>query len=378
MKKYQHLVHRVLEKAGLEIDGPAPHDPHIHDHRFYERIVSQGSLALGESYMDGWWSCEQLDEFFFRLLRARLEGESKPQWRQALAVAAARIANMQSSRRAVQVANVHYDCSVEFFQAFLDPRMVYSCAYWRNSDTLEQAQEDKLELICRKLRLSSSDRLLDIGCGWGSFLKYAFERYRCESVGVTISRRQADYAERHCAGLPITILASDYRELASKRQGRFNKIVSIGMFEHVGPKNYRTFMRVVDDVLADDGVFLLQTIGDNYSCVRCDPWLDKYIFPNGVAPSVQQVGKAIEGIFVMEDWHNFGADYYRTLMSWHRNLKERYPSLQFEAPMPRDKFYRMWEYFFTSFASAFKARHLQLWQIVMSKGTSTPPYPAIR
>lgn len=378
MNRYQAIVHSLLEKAGLEVDGPAPHDPHIHDRRFYERIVSQGSLALGESYMDGWWSCERLDEFFVRLLRANLERDGKLPWRQALAVATARIVNMQSSRRAAQVANVHYNCSVELFRAFLDPRMVYSCAYWRNSDTLAQAQEDKLELICRKLNLSSNDRLLDIGCGWGSFLKYACERYKCESVGVTISGPQADYARRNCAGLPITILASDYREISDKRHGRFNKIVSIGMFEHVGPKNYRSFMRVVGNVLADDGVFLLHTIGDNFSCIRCDPWLDKYIFPNGVAPSVQQIGKAIEGVFVMEDWHNFGPDYYKTLMSWHGNLKENYPSLRLEHPMPKDRFYRMWEYFFASFASAFKVRHLQLWQIIMSKGASGSAYPSIR
>jgi len=378
MNWYERRVRESLEKLGLEVGGGAPHDPQVHDKRFFQRIVSQGSLGLGESYMDGWWSCAQLDEFFFRLLRADLGQKARRPWREALAALRAKILNMQSPRRASRVANVHYDLSAEFFQTFLDQRMVYSCAYWKAADSLEQAQEDKLDLICRKLRLSSHDRLLDIGCGWGSFLKYACERHRCESVGVTISGPQASYARRDCAGLSITILECDYREIGSRHQGRFSKIVSIGMFEHVGPKNYRSFMRVVDDMLTDDGVFVLQTIGDNYSCLRCEPWLDKYIFPNGVAPSVEQIGKAIEGLFVMEDWHNFGPDYYRTLMSWYRNFKDRYPSLNFDPPMGRDKFFRMWEYFFASFGSAFKARHLQLWQMILSKRASPSVYLAAR
>ena len=378
MNTHQYLVQRTLEKAGLEIDGPAPHDPRIHDHRFYERVVSQGSLALGES-LHGRLVVMRTTR---RVLLLSASSEARARWQGSMA-AGPRGGGSQNREHAVFAAGgPSRPCSLRLQRGVLSgvPRSANGVfvRVLEKRRTLEQAQEDKLELVCRKLRLSSGDRLLDIGCGWGSFLSYAAERYKCESVGVTISRPQADYAERHCAGLPVTILASDYRELASKRLGRFNKIVSIGMFEHVGPKNYSTFMRIVDDVLADEGVFLLQTIGDNHSCVRCDPWLDKYIFPNGVAPSVQQIGKAIEGIFVMEDWHNFGTDYDRTLMSWHRNLKERYPSLRFEPPMPRDKFYRMWEYFFTSFASAFRARHLQLWQILISKGASSPPYAPIR
>ena len=220
-------------------------------------------------------------------------------------------------------------------------------------------------------------RLLDIGCGWASFVTFAHERYGCTSIGVTISGPQAAYAKARCAGMPITIVHADYRRINRRDHGRFDKVVSIGMFEHVGPKNYRTFMEVVADVLTEDGLVLLQTVGDPISRMRCDPWLDKYIFPNGVAPSIQQLGRAVEGLFVVEDWHNFGPDYYTTLMSWNDNLKKRFPTLSLDIPEPPERFYRKWEYFFTSFASAFKMRRLQLWQIVMSRGT-LPAYNSVR
>lgn len=378
MNHYKQIVQTLAAQAGITLNGPEPHDIQVHNENAYERIISQGSLGLGESYMDGWWSCEKLDEFFYRLLRADIWEKLHLTWRQILDIGRAKLLNMQSLKRAEQVAKVHYNLSTEFFVALLDPRMVYSCGYWKNVNTLEEAQEAKLDLICRKLNLSSEDRVLDIGCGWGSFVKFAYERYGCKSVGVTISGPQAEYAKTSCAGMPIEIIKCDYRDLRSETHGRFTKVVSVGMFEHVGPRNYGTFMKVVDRLLTDDGQFLLHTIGDNYSRVRCDDWLDKYIFPNGVAPSVQQLGKAIEGTFVMEDWHNFGPDYYMTLLCWNENLKNNFNSITVDTLMPRDKFFRMWEYFFSSFASAFKARHLQLWQIVLSRGNSTSAYESIR
>jgi len=378
MNRYESLVRGLLEQAGITVGGSAPHDLQVHDQRFYERVVAEGSVGLGESYMDGWWSCAQLDEFFCRLLQARLDSKVTLPWREMLAAAAAQVLNRQSSRRAGQVAHVHYDLGAEFFEAIMDPRMVYSCGYWKNATTLAQAQEDKLDLACRKIGLAPSDRVLDIGCGWGGFVTFAHERYGCAPLGVTISRPQAEYARRRCAGTPIQILAADYREINRREHGSFDKVVSFGMFEHVGPKNHRAFMKVVDDVLTEGGLFLLHTVGENVSRPKGDPWLDKYIFPNVAIPSVQHIGRAVEGLFVVEDWHNFGPDYYTTLMSWYENLQKHYPSLSPDAvPEPRERFYRMWEYFYTSCAGAFKARRLQLWQIVMSKGT-IPSYTPVR
>lgn len=377
MNRYESLVRNLLTQAGITLGGSAPHDLHVHDPRFYERVVAEGSLGLGESYMDGWWSCGQLDEFFCRILRARLDAKVRLPWREVLAAGVARVLNRQSSRRASQVATVHYDLGAEFFEAIMDPSMAYSCGYWKDAHTLAEAQQAKLDLTCRKLQLTPSDRVLDIGSGWGSFVGFAAQHYGCAQVGVTISAPQAEYARRRCQGLPVTIVRADYREITRQAHGAFDKVVSIGMFEHVGPKNYRTFMRVVDRVLTRDGLFLLHTIGDNLSRQRCDPWLDRYIFPNGVAPSVRQIARAIDGLFVMEDWHNFGPDYYTTLMAWCENLRKNFAGVSLDLPGPRDRFFRMWEYFFTSFASAFKTRQLQLWQIVMSRGT-IPAYTSIR
>ena len=378
MNKYRTLIQNLAAEAGITINGSAPYDIQVNNEQFYERVLAQGTLGLGESYMDGWWECGQLEEFFYRLLRYQADQKLSLSWRESLALIQAKVFNRQSYRKAIEVAQTHYNLSNTLFQTMLDKRMTYSCGYWKEAETLEQAQEAKLDLICRKLALSPRDRILDIGCGWGSFLKFAFERYQCRGVGITISEEQAAFARANCTGMPIEIIQGDYRDLNREAHGEFEKVVSIGMFEHVGQKNYRTFMEVVDEVLIDEGWFLLHTIGDNLSRLRCDPWLDRYIFPNGVAPSVRQMGEAIEGLFVMEDWHNFGVDYTRTLLSWRDNFKQNYQPLPLQTSISQDRFARMWEYYLASFASAFKARRLQLWQIVLSKGYPASTYRSIR
>jgi cyclopropane-fatty-acyl-phospholipid synthase len=378
MNKYRDLLQSLAAQAGITINGPEPYDPQVNNELFYERVVSKGSLGLGESYMDGWWQCPHLDEFFFRVLRTWGGHKLKLNWRQSLALIQARVLNQQSNRKAVKVAKLHYNLSNAFFEAMLDKRMIYSCGYWKQADTLDHAQEEKLDLICRKLNFSARDRVLDIGCGWGGFLKFACERYHCRGVGITNSEEQVAYAKANCSGMPVEIIQGDYRDLNRTEHGEFDKVVSVGMFEHVGPKNYDTFMRVVNRVLAAGGLFLLHTIGNNFSRLRCDPWVNAYIFPNGVVPSVQQIGKAIEGLFVMEDWHNFGVDYARTLLSWRDNFKGNYRQMPMNTALCEDRFNRMWEYYLASFAGAFRARHLQLWQIVLSKGGSPSGYQSIR
>jgi cyclopropane-fatty-acyl-phospholipid synthase len=378
MSKYRDLLQSMAAQAGIRINGPEPHDPQVNNESFYERVVSEGSLGLGESYMDGWWQCAQLDEFFFRILRTWGDHKLDLNWRQTLALIQAKLRNQQSKRKAVEVAEAHYNLSNAFFEGMLDKRMIYSCGYWKGASTLEQAQENKLDLICRKLDLTAQDQVLDIGCGYGGFLKFAWERYRCRGVGITNSERQAAYARANCAGTPVEIITGDYRDLNPLEQGEFKKVVSVGMFEHVGPKNYRTFMEVVNGVLAMGGLFLLHSIGNNISRLRGDPWMQTYVFPYGVVPSIQQIGRAIEGLFVMEDWHNFGVDYARTLLSWLDNFKRNCRHLALNTALPQDRFNRMWEYYLSSCAGAFRARHLQLWQIVLSKGGSPFGYQSIR
>lgn len=366
MLEPKEMFGELFSRAGITVNGPNPWDIHIHDERFYTRLLRDKSLALGEAYMDGLWRCKQLCEFICRLLNAKLDQEIKRGFRFLLPYLKARLLNPQSRCRARQVADRHYDLGNDLFLSFLDPYNQYSCAYFNNTDRLDQAQQNKLDLICRKMDLRPHDHVLDIGCGWGGFARYAAERYGCSVTGITISKEQAQFAKAFCKDLPIRILECEYRDL----QGTFDKIVSVGMLEHVGQKNYRTFMQVVDRCLKDDGVFLLQAIGGNKSTIACESWIHKYIFPNGMLPSIAQIGKAAEDIFVMEDWQNLGPHYDRTLMAWHDNFQRAWGSLQKKYD---ERFRRMWEYYLLSCAGAFRARQIQLWQIVFTRcGTRQP------
>ncbi len=359
-KSAQKVVDDLLFLAGVTPNGKEPWDPQIHNEEFYTRILNDGSLGLGESYMEGWWDCPQLDQFFDRILTADIENKVKlNQWLWPKLILL-RLINHQSKKRSLIVGQKHYDLGNDLFQAMLDHRMNYTCGYWHNATDLDMAQWNKLELSCRKLKLKPGMRVLDIGCGFGSFAKYAAENYGVSVVGVTISKEQQEYAQKNCAGLPVEIRFQDYREV----QERFDRIVSLGMFEHVGYLNYRTYMQKVSDCLQDDGLFLLHTIGNNITTSFCDPWINKYIFPNGMLPSMRQISKAVEGLFVMENWVNFGAYYDKTLMAWHANFEQHWPMLQSRYD---GRFYRMWRYYLLACAGGFRARSMQLWQIVLSK-----------
>ncbi len=360
----------LLALAGVAIDGEQPWDVRVRDPRLFARVLAQGSLGLGESYMDGWWDCERLDEFFTRILSADLDTKVVP-WRDALRVLRARLVNLQRRSRAFQIGRRHYDIGNDLFARMLDRRMIYSCGYWKDATTLDRAQEAKLDLVCRKLGLRPGMKVLDIGCGWGGTARYAAERYGVSVVGVTVSAEQARHARELCAGVDVEILLEDYRAV----RGTFDRVLSIGMFEHVGRKNYATFMRVVRERLAADGLVLLHTIGGNRSLHRGDPWTERYIFPNSMLPSARQIAAAIEGVFVLEDWHGFGPDYDRTLMAWHANVERAWPDL---ADRYDERFRRMWRYFLLSSAGGFRARKTQLWQLVLSPGGVSGGYRAPR
>jgi len=364
-------IERLLERAGIGLNGSQPWDMRVLDPRAYPRILSQGNLGLGEAYMDGWWECEQLDEFIHRALRANLEAQVSISWQEAWQLLSGLLANLQSKARAYMVGERHYDLGNQLYQCMLDSRMTYTCGYWRNAADLEQAQANKLDLVCRKIGLQPGDRVLDIGCGWGSFAEFAARNYAAEVVGITISREQAELARQRCSGLPVDIRLQDYRDLRET----FDHIVSLGMFEHVGWKNYRTYMQVVQRCLRDKGLFLLHSIGANQSGLHSDAWINRHIFPNGGLPSIAQIGKAIEPDWVMEDWHNFGADYDLTLMAWYANFEQHWAEL---APHYDQRFYRMWRYYLLTCAGAFRARSLQLWQIVLSKGGVADGYRSLR
>ncbi len=356
----EDFFQKLLSHADIKINGDRPWDITVHNNELYARVLRDGSLGLGEAYMDGWWDCPSLDEFFFRVLRARMDEKMSWNWPTLFMFLKAKLLNLQTSNRAFEVGQKHYDLGNDLFERMLDKRLVYSCGYWDGVADLDLAQEKKLDLICRKLNLEPGMTVLDIGCGWASFACYAAQKYGVHVTGVTISKEQVLYAQELCRGLPVEIRLQDYREI----QGTFDRVVSVGMFEHVGHKNYTEFMKVVSRCLKDDGLALLHTIGNNVTTNTPDTWITKYIFPNGALPSMTQISSAIEGFFIMEDWHNFGADYDRTLMAWFDRFNEAWPSLSKKYD---DRFYRMWKYYLLSCAGLFRARAAQLWQLVLSK-----------
>ena len=366
----ERRIAQLLAQAGIRLNGSAPYEPQIHDPQFYQRVVTHGSLGLGETYMDKAWDTRDLYGFLFRLLAAHVD-ETARGLDDAWLWIKAKLLNLQRGRRAYVVGERHYDLGNDLFEAMLGRRLVYSCGYWKNAASLDAAQEAKLDLVCRKLGLGPGMRVLDIGCGWGEALKFAAERYGVSGVGVTVSQEQADYARGLCHGLPVEIRVQDYREIAE----RFDRSWSIGMFEHVGVKNYRSYFEVVRRCLVEDGLSLLHTIGGEASTNHTDPWIEKYIFPNSMLPSAAQIAHASEGLFVVEDWHNFGADYAKTLLAWRHNFEAAWPRLEKKYG---ERFRRMWEFYLCASAATFRARRNQLWQIVLSPNGVADGYTALR
>lgn len=359
MKSTRDTIANLLGIADIKINGNRPWDLKVHNDHLFNRVLAEGSLGLGEGYMDGWWEAPSIDQFICQLLSSHLDRKINPYKTLFLALRA-KFTNMQKLTRAFQVGEQHYNTGNRLFEIMLDRRLTYTCGYWKEANNLEAAQEAKLDLVCRKINLQEGQRVLDIGCGWGSFAKFAAENYGAEVTGLTISTEQARYAQELCQGLPIDIRVQDYRSINEK----FDHIVSLGMFEHVGEKNYRTYFDVAHRCLKDEGLFLLHTIGAMQTEVVPDPWIHKYIFPNGIIPPLTKISQALENRFVMEDMHNFGSDYDKTLLAWYENFESGWDELKGSYS---DRFYRMWKYYLLSCAGAFRARDLQLWQMVLSK-----------
>jgi len=358
--KAKEIIPELLSQAEISVNGHHPWDIQVHDERFYQRLLSEAALGLGESYLDGWWDCEALDAFISRILKARLDKKVKGNWKTLLYISKNRLFNRQKKSRATIVGEQHYDRGNDLYQAMLDKRLNYTSAYWKNANNLDEAQEAKLELVCKKIGLEKGMTVLELGCGWGCFAKYAAEKYGAQVVGVNVSREQVELGRELCKGLPVELRLQDYRDVA----GQYDRVISIGIMEHVGYKNYRTYMEVVHRCLKEDGIAFIHTIGNNISTTYVNAWTDKYIFTNGMLPSIAQLATAMEGLFVMEDWHNFGPDYDRTLMAWYHNFENGWDKLKDKYG---ERFFRMWRYYLLSSAGGFRSRSQQLWQIVMTK-----------
>lgn len=371
MTSAKTMIEDLLAQADIQINGTRAWDIQVHSDALYSRLLRDGSLGLGETYMEGMWDCDKLDECMYRLSRGKISEKASDSWPIILLTIKAKLYNLQDKSNSMEVIDRHYQIGNEFYKNMLDSSLAYSCGYWKNAADLEHAQEAKYDLICKKLYLKPGMRVLDIGCGWGGFAKHAAKNYGVHVVGITLSQNQAEEARLINKGLPVEILVKDYRDMDE----HFDRILEIGMFEHVGEKNYREFMQVVHRCLSEDGLFLLHTIGSNVSVNITDPWIDKYIFPNGHLPSIAQIGETTQGLFVMEDWHNFGPDYDKTLLAWHDNYNKNIDNF---VDKPSVSFNRMWRYYLLSCAGCFRARDIQLWQVVFSKNGLSQGYVSVR
>lgn len=367
-------IREFLSIADIRVGGDRPWDIQVHNPDFYTRFLAQGTLGLGEAYMDGWWDCAQLDECFNKAMSARLEDKLRLNWVLAVDLLKSRLLNRQSKARSKTVAKMHYDLGNDFYKDMLDPRMQYTCAYWSaptQPKTLAEAQDAKLDLVCRKLGLKPGMTVLELGCGWGGFARFAAEKYGCHVTAYNISEEQVAYAREYNKDFPVDIRLQDYREA----EGAYDRVVSIGMCEHVGVRNYGTFFGTIHRCLKDDGMALVHTIGGNRSVTSIEPWLGKYIFPHAMLPSISQLSHAMEGLFTVEDWHNIGADYDKTLMAWWENFERNWPR---HREAYGDRFYRMWVYYLAICAGSFRARKNQLWQVVISKNGVPGGYATVR
>lgn len=369
--KYRAKLERIINGSGIAFNGNNPWDIKVYNPDLYKRVFTQGSIGFGEAYMDNWWDCDQVDELIAKLISFRIKDRLGLTVGDFFDLAVAYISNEQSKNRAPESARKHYDIGNDLFKATLDKSMGYSCAYWKTATDIDQAQIDKYDLICRKLNLKAGQKVLDIGCGWGGLIKYMAEKYGVSAVGITPAYEQVALATERCKGLPIEIRLDEYRNLT----GSYDHIVSLGMFEHVGYKNFRTYMEVARRCLKDDGLFLLHTIGANKSLTTGDPWLRKYGFPGHMHPSLKQVGKACEGIFVIEDVHNFGISYDKTLMAWYQNFAKNWSTISDKYD---ERFYRLWKYYLLSSAGSFRARNNQLWHFVLSPNGVAGGYNSVR
>jgi cyclopropane-fatty-acyl-phospholipid synthase len=259
----------------------------------------------------------------------------------------------------------------DLFRPMLGRTMAYTCGYWKDANNLDEAQDAKFDLICRKLGLKKGMTLLDIGCGWGELLLHAQKQYGAKVTGITISKEHLAYMEKYHTNLEV--LEIDYRKLKGRK---FDRIASVGMFEHVGPKNYTDYFKSVSNMLEEDGLHLLHTISTDKNTHHAgDAWISKYIFPGGQLPSTKQIGKSIDGVFLLEDWQNFGIYYDKTLMAWMHNFDNAWPDLKDKYG---ERFYRMWRFYLLICAGMFRNRRTNLWQIVLSKNGVKGGYKGIR
>ncbi len=355
-------VTALLTLADIQIGDTRPWDIQVHNEKFYDRVMADANLGAGEAYMDEWWDCQKLDQFFERLILAKIQDKINPA-KFIPHIIKGKILNMQTKHLSKQVAQEHYDVGNTLYSKMLGKHMQYTCGYYEKTKKLDDAQLAKLDLVAKKLMLKPGMKILELGSGFGGLAYHLAKKYKCEVTSYNISKEQVAYGREWCKGLPVTFMETDYRDAIKLSAKSFDRVVSVGLLEHIGHKNYRSFLELAFTMMKDDGIFVLHSIGGNKSKWSTDPWIDKYIFPHGHLPSITQLGDAIDNLWVVEDWQNFGPDYDNTLMAWHANIEKSWKDL----PQYDERFRRMWRYYLLSCAGGFRARGMQLWQLVLTK-----------
>ncbi|WP_088243550.1 class I SAM-dependent methyltransferase [Calothrix rhizosoleniae] len=386
-ERYLYQLFSFIQEGNLTVINPAGVVFHfgredlspalrlcIHNPHTYDRVLAFGALGFGEAYMDGWWDEENNNLVELLCLFFRSNVYSKARRRitiplllnvitQRLRTVPTRI---QNSRKNVQH---HYDLGNDFYQHFLDPTMTYSCGYRiRETDSIEQMQLQKYELICKKLALQPGESLIDIGCGWGGMLIYAAEHYGISGTGITLSVEQAALAKERIEqkGLSdkIKIVIADYREI----QGQYDKFVSIGMFEHVGKGSFATFMQKASEFLTPNGVGMLHTIGTQGN-ERIGAWTAKYIFPGGYIPQLHELTQELWAAKLsVAHCENLKPHYAETIKHWAANFTTNRAKIASLGATYDERFFRMWYLYLQSSEASFRDGSLQVYQILFYKG----------
>lgn len=362
----KYIITQILNDAKIKLGK----DLVVYSDDVYLEWLCNGQLGIGETYMAGKWEAtgSTLDEIFTKLMGLPWEKKRKlfKSWNTKFATIAARLTNYQSKARAGMIGAHHYDLGNDFFELWLDSCMQYSCAYWKNAETLEEAQLNKLRMIAQKLKLEPGMKVLEIGFGWGGLACFLAKNYSVHVTGITVSEQQLHGAKKKAESLGLESVTdfhyADYREM----KGEYDRVVSIAMMEAVGYKNLKDYYSTISRCLKPGGIALVHTIANNRSFKTSSnaPWIIKYIFPNGFLPSMSQMAKFSEGNLVIEDVQNIGPDYDRTLLEWNQRFQQAVSNGEiFKSKV----FVRMWEFYLLYCAAGFRTRSNQVYQVAYTK-----------